>query len=177
MRAGQGGPVKIGWSSMCSERLKVCQSWSPIKLTLEARTPGGERLECRFHVHFAHLHMHGEWFRAAPELDAAIDAINAGTFDLDTLPEGRRIPRATVYPREAVEAQRYSRLLSALYHVVEIPKDVSDASHTYGLDADEKSACRAIVREFVDAHAHLLDDAKRAQREHRQMISARRQAA
>lgn len=83
---GLAGPIKIGHSKLCAERATLLTRYSPIPLEIVAKVPGGNILEGRFHAKFAHLLSHAEWFQAAPELLATIDAINAGTFDADDLP-------------------------------------------------------------------------------------------
>lgn len=156
---GQAGPVKIGWSWLPLERLKVYQAWSPVQLELVARTPGSEGLESRFHAHFAHLHLHGEWFRADDGLDAMIAAILDGSFTEAALPAGRRLHKKIVRP-EAVEAGRMTRRLSDLRVLgVPMPEEVCEAQRTYGFEPDEVARRRAVVRAFVMAHEHLREAA------------------
>lgn len=175
---GVPGPVKIGWSVLPTERLRAYQSWSPIPLELVARTPGAEPLEARFHSHFAHLHSHGEWFHAAPELDAMILAINGGTFDAATLPEvGRRMHRKVMSP-ESIEASRMTRRLSQLGVLgIDIPPEVKEAGYTYGFGPEEVARRRAVVREFVLAQRHLWSDAAAAYTERSRQWRAQRKAA
>ena len=92
---GMEGPVKIGCSGIAEDRLATYQPWSPFPLEIAASLPGDYRLERRFHERFKAHHTHHEWFAAAPEITACIAAINAGTFDPETLPEmyGHPLPR------------------------------------------------------------------------------------
>lgn len=83
---GGGGPVKIGHSYAARQRLHHYTQWSPVPLEIVAEIEGDQRLEYRFHTMFEHLHSHHEWFRPAPELDAVIEQVRAGTFDIATLP-------------------------------------------------------------------------------------------
>jgi hypothetical protein len=85
-QAGVVGPVKIGASSNPPQRLEGLQVWSPVRLEIAAAIAGNYALEARFHNVFLASHSHGEWFHPSPELDATIAAINAGTFDVGTLP-------------------------------------------------------------------------------------------
>jgi len=89
---GGGGPVKIGYSYKPTARMAILAAWSPHPLEIVATIEGAVRIECRFHAMFAHLHSHHEWFLPSPELDAVIASINAGSFDLSSLPAGKRLP-------------------------------------------------------------------------------------
>lgn len=88
---GADGPVKIGCSTDPEGRLKTYCGWSPIPLEVVATIPGKWAVEWAFHAKFAHLRSHHEWFTADAELTAVIEAVRAGTFDLATLPEPRRL--------------------------------------------------------------------------------------
>ena len=153
---GEPGPVKIGWSALPTERLKTYQAWSPVLLELVARTRGGESLERRFHAKFRHLHMHGEWFRADPELTDTIAQVAAGTFDPARLPEGMRLNKKVI-PPESIEAGRMTRRLERLEKLgVVVPPNVEASRRTYGCGPETVARKRAIIAEFVNAHAHLL---------------------
>jgi hypothetical protein len=90
---GERGPIKIGYSCEPPKRLISYQCWSPVRLELVAKLPGGSELEGRFHAAFFAHHLHGEWFEACPELLAAIEQIKSGDFDVTTLPATRDIRR------------------------------------------------------------------------------------
>lgn len=84
---GMSGPIKIGSSRRPLHRLQSHLAWSPIPLEIIATIDGGIELERRFHARFKHLHSHGEWFNAAPELNETIARIQDGSFDTRELPE------------------------------------------------------------------------------------------
>lgn len=83
---GMDGPIKIGFSVDPDGRLNTYMSWSPMPLEMAARLRGPRDLERRFHAAFAIHRIHHEWFEATPALTATIAAINAGAFDIATLP-------------------------------------------------------------------------------------------
>ncbi len=115
---GQDGPVKIGFSRQPQNRFVAFKTWSPVPLEIAAIIEAGPEVEPRFHHRFRHLHMYGEWFRGDPELTATIAAIEAGAFDVSTLPTPRRLasinrPQATPEGRIAIG------LRTKLYHCSE----------------------------------------------------------
>lgn len=77
--ASAGPHVKIGWSKRVSTRLSKLQTGSATPISLLATTPGGRALEQQLHEQFAHLHISGEWFHAAPDLMEHIMAITTAT--------------------------------------------------------------------------------------------------
>ncbi|GLV28168.1 hypothetical protein TomTYG75_06920 [Sphingobium sp. TomTYG75] len=83
---GMDGPIKIGCSRSPDGRCEALANWSPFALEVVAEIKGGFDLERRFHAAFAATHERREWFASSPELSAAIVAINAGTFNISTLP-------------------------------------------------------------------------------------------
>jgi hypothetical protein len=82
------GPVKIGCSWAPMTRCKAFSPWSPRPLEIVATISGDKVREASFHTLFQHLHSHSEWFMSAPELEACIAKIQAGTFDVSILPDG-----------------------------------------------------------------------------------------
>lgn len=84
---GMKGPVKIGQADWPDRRLTSIAQWSPVKLELVAAIEGGGELERRFHAKFKETYSHKEWFGWSPELEATIEAVQAGSFDVSTLPE------------------------------------------------------------------------------------------
>lgn len=63
------GLIKIGSSADVPLRLLSLQTSSPVPLRLVATIPECRAgLEGELHERFAHLHSHGEWYRAEPEL-------------------------------------------------------------------------------------------------------------
>lgn len=91
---GFDGPIKIGTSCDPTGRGKSLELWCPFPLEVLASLPGGLELERRFHARFFEQHRNHEWFEATDDLVATIDAINAGTFSIDTLPQGRSLQRS-----------------------------------------------------------------------------------
>lgn len=83
--ADGGGPVKIGRSSAPEKRLGSINTSSPHRLVIAAVARGWGGYERHFHALFAPLRMHREWFSPALEIDAAIVAINEGTFDFGSV--------------------------------------------------------------------------------------------
>ncbi len=96
---GLRGPIKIGCSCSPDGRRKTLDSWSPFALEIVAEIPGDFELERRFHAAFLSTHDRREWFGWSVDLQGTIDAINAGAFDVSTLPEpvrltGRRVEQS-----------------------------------------------------------------------------------
>jgi hypothetical protein len=91
---GHDGPIKIGCSYSPDSRRSTLACWSPFPLEIVAEIAGGFDLERRFHARFVHLHSRREWFNWAPDLQAVIDEIVSGAFDIATLPSPRNLPRA-----------------------------------------------------------------------------------
>lgn len=169
---GCEGPVKIGTSVWPWGRLKTMAAWSPVPLELVAMTPGGALLEQRFHVHFRHLHSHGEWFHGAPELTGAVAAIAAGAFDFASLPPPSRLPTQCRWTDEArMDVSDAHRVRWMKSWGFPIPVAVSDAlGGRYQPDPDELVEKRRIVRDFVEAHYEHV-------KAERSAASARKKAA
>lgn len=81
------GLTKIGFTSNLGTRHELLQREVGGPLQVLATVPGGIYLEARFHSFFRAHHSHSEWFKPCAELEAVIAAVNAGTFDIDTLPD------------------------------------------------------------------------------------------
>jgi hypothetical protein len=147
---GMVGPVKIGSSRVPHERMMTCSNWSPFPLGLVAAVTGGVDLEQRFHALLRDHHSHGEWFFPTKEVMAVVEAVIAGTFDLSSLPEPYRLSGRNRRSRESVEAGSYYRKLTAMgKRGVKVPPEVVAASFSYGVDPDERTRRRAIVKAFV----------------------------
>lgn len=86
---GQRGPVKIGSSVRPVGRLANYAIWSPLPLEVAATIAGDRDMEAQFHTLFAADHSHHEWFRGSDRMDAVIDAVRNGCFDLSSLPAPR----------------------------------------------------------------------------------------
>jgi hypothetical protein len=83
---GMTGPVKIGCSISPDGRRETLEKWSPFPLEIVAQFDGCMDDERRVHSLFWQQHQRGEWFEWSPELQSLIDRINAGAFDVETLP-------------------------------------------------------------------------------------------
>lgn len=90
---GMAGPIKIGSSVSACRRRADLERWSPVPLEIVAELDGSYETEMRFHARFAKLQERGEWFTATRDLLAVIAEVAAGTFDVDSLPPPRRLPR------------------------------------------------------------------------------------
>ena len=78
--------VKIGSTIDVPGRIAALANWSPLKIELVAQTPGDYVIEKRFHALFRDHHSHSEWFRWSERMGEVVSALQAGTFDLTTLP-------------------------------------------------------------------------------------------
>lgn len=101
-----GGPVKIGHSYKPEARIYAYNTMSPYPLEIVALFPGDITIENRFHILFSHLRSHHEWFRSAPELEAVIADVQAGTFDADSLPTQKNRFRAEAAAKGWVARRR-----------------------------------------------------------------------
>lgn len=91
---GMQGPVKIGYSCSPDRRRTSLESWSPFALEIIAEIDAVSSVtERQFHTLFATHLKSREWFHWSPEIQAVVDQINAGTFNLATLPEAKPMPR------------------------------------------------------------------------------------
>lgn len=84
VQAVNGGPIKIGSAGFggLGKRLATLQNGSPVLLTIRSaiRVSGEHRrfafeLEREIQERFKKYRLHGEWFRAAPELAEFAHAI------------------------------------------------------------------------------------------------------
>jgi hypothetical protein len=72
VRAGDDGPIKIGYAREPQRRLNAMQADNHMQLHLLATLPGGPELERALHYFFAPLRVRGEWFRNAPPLSTFV---------------------------------------------------------------------------------------------------------
>jgi hypothetical protein len=61
IRAGEHGPVKIGWTDDVGNRLRIMQIGNHEKLVVIRLFEGGETEEAALHKRFADQHLRGEW--------------------------------------------------------------------------------------------------------------------
>lgn len=100
----KGEEIKIGFTHLLSQRMVQLGG----DLELLGTVSGTYTTERVYHERFAHLRLHGEWFKAKPEL---LDAIEA---------ESTKIPRTVTYKDVAKAYIKHSRKL-----------DCGDASKTF----------------------------------------------
>jgi hypothetical protein len=72
-----GDAVKIGMSKDVPRRLRTLRTMSPLSLELLGVVPGGRDEEAQLHREWASLRLHGEWFRASPELIGRIAGLTS----------------------------------------------------------------------------------------------------
>lgn len=64
IRAGEDGPIKIGWSRTPARRLIDLQGAHSETLWIMGLIPGSMEYEKELHKRFAKMRLRGEWFRA-----------------------------------------------------------------------------------------------------------------
>lgn len=104
----ESGHVKVGASRNVPQRLAAIQAHNPFTINLLATVPVEEThqirdtqlVERRFHERYLPHHHRSEWFWNCPLIMADVAAINAGTFDPESLPTNltqasllRQVPR------------------------------------------------------------------------------------
>ena len=75
IRAGDDGPIKIGYATSPQTRLYDMQAGNHLQLHLLTTLPGGRELERALHEFFASLRVRGEWFRNEPPLSTFVALI------------------------------------------------------------------------------------------------------
>lgn len=83
---GLDGPIKVGCSASPDGRRSTLETWSPFALEIVAEIDGDFHLEHRFHALFMETHLRREWFGWSRRIQATIDAVKNGSFDVSTLP-------------------------------------------------------------------------------------------
>lgn len=78
VQAGEGGPIKIGFSSDVGSRIAALQSGHGEPLRLLAMVPGSRPEEKALHGRFAPARVRGEWFRPTAELLDHIASLDDG---------------------------------------------------------------------------------------------------
>ena len=113
---GMAGPIKIGCSQSPDIRRSSLETWSPFPLEIIAELGGNEVLERRFHTKFAASRRTREWFDVSAALLTAIEQIQAGTFDIESLPPPARLKSTAgrkPWSEGAKLAASYSRRIDA----------------------------------------------------------------
>lgn len=152
---GSLGPVKIGCSRSPDGRQKTLETWSPYALKIVATIAGHHELEHRFHARFAHLHERREWFRWEPELQDVIDAINAGAFDIGTLPAPLCIQdRVSGQRRRRTDEQRWRFSYSQRLWRMRDRSGCYCRWNAYDLTPDNAEAIAAIEAYLADPLTH-----------------------
>jgi hypothetical protein len=105
---GFDGPIKIGSSIHPEGRRQTLECWSPFPLQIVAEIEVDCELERRFHALFFDQHKGREWFEVTPELLSVIEQVQAGTFDVDTLPAPKHLLSGTGCNYSAVGRRRMS---------------------------------------------------------------------
>lgn len=127
---GMAGPVKIGCSDKPVRRLSQLLAWSPFPLEICAVIDGDFEVESRFHAAFEQYHTHREWFASADEITACIVAINAGTFDIASLPAPASLKRAE---RGTGETPKYLHAGIASQLAADLASDIEAFSASHGI--------------------------------------------
>lgn len=152
---GMDGPIKIGCSSSPELRRSTLATWSPFALEIVARLPGDATLERRFHARFYAQHERREWFTWTPDLQATIDAITVGVFDIESLPAPRKLPTAAPgkklgtkwSPEQRARTLLWNKLrrieretgLVPDYPISETAEAFVADPHTHGITPEERS--------------------------------------
>jgi DNA-binding transcriptional regulator YdaS (Cro superfamily) len=84
VRAGDSGPVKLGFAVDPAHRIAALQTGMPHKLIVLRTMDGSRSFEAALHRHFDHLRVCGEWFTHSNEMLG----------DLEFLRDGSSMPRS-----------------------------------------------------------------------------------
>jgi hypothetical protein len=76
--AGEGGPIKIGWSQDVYRRMEELQTANPHKLVLIGKLRGTMADEARVHSLFSRFRIQSEWFKHVPEILEFIQEYDGG---------------------------------------------------------------------------------------------------
>lgn len=98
IRAGEHGPVKIGYSDDILRRITKMQADNHEPLRVIRALEGGQELEARLHLHFGEVRRSGEWFEFREEMltvyfgvpDASVEKYTPRK--IPTVPELRFVP-------------------------------------------------------------------------------------
>ncbi len=72
IRAGKGGPVKIGYTTNLKRRFLDIGQGIPDEPILEATLPGGRELELKLHQALAEHRRRNEWFNPTQEVNGVV---------------------------------------------------------------------------------------------------------
>lgn len=85
IRAGDDGPIKIGWTRNLLVRLRTLSAMWPVPLKLLGVIKGNVEAQC--HAQFAIFRLGGEWFTPSPEV---LDFIHSNAISIVRRPQRRR---------------------------------------------------------------------------------------
>lgn len=77
IQAGEGGPIKIGFSLNVKARMAGLQTGRTEKLKLLLTLPGTKVDEARLHDKFGRFRIQGEWFKPDPAVLKSIEVLRA----------------------------------------------------------------------------------------------------
>jgi hypothetical protein len=75
IQAGEGGPIKIGYSANPRDRMASLQTASSVRLKLLGVVPGAGANEQALHERFGDLRTNGEWFLPSARLLGFIEGV------------------------------------------------------------------------------------------------------
>lgn len=177
---GMAGPVKIGCSSSPDNRRRSLATWSPFPLEIVAEIEGDIKLEQRFHTRFLGSYKSHEWFDWSPELQAVIDAVAAGTFDIATLPKPQQLPRKRKGTAYSTPGWRYHRSVHArVLHLEKrgLPWAEVCRAEIWGFNVktatpEEIAAAKVHIEPFIAAWTERFPPASRYRRAQPQAAAA-----
>lgn len=107
-RADGTGPIKIGRTGNLNFRRQALTLDAGAKVEMLVALPGLAHLERHFHTLFVADHVGHEWFDRSAALLDTIDQLQAGVFDMGTLPEPKPLPTERgKAPRNPLSRVRY----------------------------------------------------------------------
>jgi hypothetical protein len=154
---GMAGPVKIGFSRQCDERLIALSIWSPFPLEIAAKVPGTLALEGQFHSYLLADHSHCEWFHPTTKVLETVAAVSAGTFDFSVL-DGLRKAKPRNYPPEARKAFSLQMRLYWATRGDAAPAEITRAArHLDFRKPDELAANTALIENWLGERKARLE--------------------
>lgn len=154
---GMQGPIKIGCSVSPDGRRRTLETWAPFALEIIAEISGGATLEGRFHAAFEEDHQRREWFTWSERMQATVEAINSGSFDINVLPEPKRLTanldavraahRASWTPARRLEASYSARIRHA-------QRRTRTVCPVYSSAATSAEGRKRLDAYLADPHAH-----------------------
>lgn len=103
VRAGEHGPVKIGYAENVARRMIKMQADNHVRLILLRELTGGKAEEAVLHLRFADLRLHGEWFGFSRLMMGDVGMADARVFEPG--PKTPAVDTKAAIAREAIEAR------------------------------------------------------------------------